>query len=281
MQRVVICKPATRKMHIANGYGLSVYELALLNEAGVPPWYGAVKHILKVVNGIKVDAPSQKSREHHATTQCHNCWAPKSEAKLFLCAQCKAAKYCSKECQKAAWTEHKVHCKVAAASREQIDTSTKKIQPFGHVPDLPTSPSELASILQGWTNKHRPLLARSLVHALDLHRDPKAHITKALFVMVDWVSLEKPTAQRFKVVSAVVQEFTSIPGCAGGGIADTRRNLDAVQRGKGGYGVAMMIIMCVSCTPPALNVAPVYLHKGVDKEPVDARWLDVLTAKLG
>ena len=26
-----------------NGYGLSVYELMLLNDAGIPPWYGFVK----------------------------------------------------------------------------------------------------------------------------------------------------------------------------------------------------------------------------------------------
>ncbi|EJD39086.1 hypothetical protein AURDEDRAFT_128526 [Auricularia subglabra TFB-10046 SS5] len=228
-----------------DGYGYSVYELALLDEAGLPPWYGFVKDILKVVNGPEMEGPSKKSRAYYEASQCNNCWVAQSEVKLFLCGKCKAAKYCSKECQKVAWKDHKTHCKVAAANRQLLESSTEKVQPFANAAaDLPESKSELHSLLQTWTNRHRPSLAAALVDALNLRSDPKAHISKSLFVMVDWVSGEKGKSQRFRVVSAVLQDLLAVPRLDGEGIAKTRENLDAAHRKRGGYGVAMMVIMC-------------------------------------
>jgi hypothetical protein len=43
---------------------------------------------------------------------CWQCSASESpENKLFSCKQCKCAKYCGKECQKADWKKHKKLCK--------------------------------------------------------------------------------------------------------------------------------------------------------------------------
>ena len=42
---------------------------------------------------------------------CDVCSKVQSLAKLYLCGRCKSSNYCSKECQKADWPEHKECCK--------------------------------------------------------------------------------------------------------------------------------------------------------------------------
>lgn len=48
--------------------------------------------------------------------RCHQCRGlPQDGAtKLLLCGGCKDASYCSKDCQKAAWKDHKIICKLPA-----------------------------------------------------------------------------------------------------------------------------------------------------------------------
>lgn len=48
----------------------------------------------------------------HWEEHCAQCGGAKSETrKLFYCTRCRAVKYCSAQCQKKAWTAHKVGCK--------------------------------------------------------------------------------------------------------------------------------------------------------------------------
>ena len=52
------------------------------------------------------------------TEGCHNVGS-------FRCSRCKIAKYCSKECQKAAWKQHKKQCKSdASPTSGDTDKST-------------------------------------------------------------------------------------------------------------------------------------------------------------
>lgn len=188
----------------------------------------------------------------------------------------------SRECQQKAWPGHKAHCKNAAAAREEADSAEVKAHPLlgGQVDDLPSG-GDLLSALQGWTGKHRPLLAKSLVYALNLARDPKAHLIKTMIVMVQWMSGQRSTTTRFRVVAADVREIATLGGPTADDILKTRANLDAEHRRKGGFGVAMMVIMCISTSSPMMNIAPVYLHKGITREPRDGDWMDALIAKLG
>jgi hypothetical protein len=78
--------------------------------------------------------------------KCAHCNA--GEKKLSFCASCKSVEYCSRECQQAAWLEHKAVCKKLRASRrsealltangavifESLDVNTKPhVAPSGPV----------------------------------------------------------------------------------------------------------------------------------------------------
>lgn len=50
--------------------------------------------------------------------RCHFCWLVGEKGRpLALCSRCKAAKYCSAECQHADWPAHKQHCRAVVAAR--------------------------------------------------------------------------------------------------------------------------------------------------------------------
>ena len=46
----------------------------------------------------------------HKTRTCQKCY--KQENKMTACGACKRIYYCSKECQKSAWKEHKSFCRM-------------------------------------------------------------------------------------------------------------------------------------------------------------------------
>ena len=49
-----------------------------------------------------------------------------------LCGGCRFARYCSKECQRAAWQTHKPHCAAIAQRRRRIDRA-KGTYTFGYL----------------------------------------------------------------------------------------------------------------------------------------------------
>ncbi|KAI0741325.1 hypothetical protein C8Q80DRAFT_128957 [Daedaleopsis nitida] len=59
------------------------------------------------------------------TTRCHHCGAEEHSLpegqKLKRCTGCKTLVFCSKECQKASWSEHKLLCRRPTSSTQPID----------------------------------------------------------------------------------------------------------------------------------------------------------------
>ncbi|KZV89009.1 hypothetical protein EXIGLDRAFT_161075 [Exidia glandulosa HHB12029] len=266
-----------------DGFGFTVYERALLFEAGIRPWYGAAKIAMKRVNDVRRDIKVSKTRDHYEMEQCHRCWKSKSEATtLLVCSACKTVLYCSKECQKAAWPAHKEHCKRDAAANETMRSVTVSVNPTTNVslPDQPTNYFDLLIALRAWTTKHRPLLAEQLISALDLRGDSTNRARRTMVVYVEWRPGNVPTARRFRMISAAAVDMMEVEGQRPG-LIETQARMDAEHRQQGGFGVAMMNILCLTAFPSVINAAPVYLAKGVNLLPRNEEWYSSLASKLG
>lgn len=68
--------------------------------------------------------------------ECLNCWKTEQDIKLYGCARCRIAKYCSTECQKEDWPKHKQVCQIFKES-QIID---KKDIALGGIPEDPRFP---------------------------------------------------------------------------------------------------------------------------------------------
>lgn len=273
------CRERAERIEDFDGFGLSLYELALLEEAGLNPWVGYAKHILQIVNSVEKDVQPTKSRAHYAAKQCNNCRTDRFSSKIFLCTRCKAAWYCSKECQKMAWKDHKASCKRAGQKRDDLNSLTVAPAPNCDVPDQPTSGAELVDTMSAWCDKHKPAMVQALCAALDIRANPDAHLTKGLKVTIEWVSGAKSTARRFRMVQAALSDLSSF---------HDEKTIQAARRSaqdsrKDGAPVAMIIVMCVSCVPSKGVTIWVALTGGtshiVDRP--SGKWFDALAAQIG
>ncbi|KAK7689834.1 hypothetical protein QCA50_006473 [Cerrena zonata] len=103
-------------------------------------------------------------------SKCYNCGVKGSVKTLQKCSKCKAAKYCSRECQKADWATHKPSCnnnsELAEALKEQDNT------PMGLIDRimLPDNMSlyELDQRLAKWVKFHNAMLMWATIHALGI-----------------------------------------------------------------------------------------------------------------
>ncbi|CAB0009619.1 unnamed protein product [Nesidiocoris tenuis] len=94
-------------------------------------------------------------------SRCDHCY---SEYELFKCAACHYAKYCDRDCQKAAWRDHKKEC-----------SCFKKLPPGR---ELPNAARILARIIfklkrgggneQGWYDKNKFRMFKDLMSHLDV-----------------------------------------------------------------------------------------------------------------
>jgi hypothetical protein len=61
------------------------------------------------VNAANSYSPLVKRKWPCSAPRCDNCGAAPSK-ELKTCSGCHKARYCSVECQKIAWRQHKIHC---------------------------------------------------------------------------------------------------------------------------------------------------------------------------
>ncbi|KAJ7684235.1 hypothetical protein DFH06DRAFT_1155083 [Mycena polygramma] len=77
------------------------------------------------------------------------------DRKMKMCARCNFVRYCSKECQRADWGEHKLYCQIPPI----LDIGV-------------------------WMEKHRPLFRWALIEALRLRNDPSKLLSYGLLVQI-------------------------------------------------------------------------------------------------
>ncbi|XP_072546320.1 histone-lysine N-methyltransferase SMYD3 [Salminus brasiliensis] len=91
---------------------------------------GAVIQVKEIKGG---DAKDRRSCEPFAfciarnflQSACHNC--VRTGEKLLRCSQCKTARYCSVQCQKEAWVEHKSECLCLKRVHPRVPTDSVRL----------------------------------------------------------------------------------------------------------------------------------------------------------
>uniref|UniRef100_A0A7S0VFI5 MYND-type domain-containing protein n=1 Tax=Hemiselmis tepida TaxID=464990 RepID=A0A7S0VFI5_9CRYP len=72
---------------------------------------GTILFLQKQIGCGCMDALAGEAREEPKTGKCQFCEVQADKKKLYVCARCKKAEYCSKECQAKAWKAgHKLNC---------------------------------------------------------------------------------------------------------------------------------------------------------------------------
>ncbi|KAM5537922.1 hypothetical protein V8D89_008398 [Ganoderma adspersum] len=98
-----------------------------------------------------------KGALHRELMQCQFCFKSRREGvQFFRCGGCSIEIYCSKECQKKAWSRHKEKCAL-----------NRKYQPAGGGEPKPMKD------LRAFTSKHRPTISEAAATALGVAQDPK------------------------------------------------------------------------------------------------------------
>ncbi|TCD61348.1 hypothetical protein EIP91_008575, partial [Steccherinum ochraceum] len=101
---------------------------------------------------------------------CSGCYTPGSEKHLSLCAGCKAAKYCSRDCQKKDWPRHKATCQTNKTLVETLRAHSET--PLGVLDRLVLpdgiSMYELDQRLEKWVSFHSPTLMGATIHCINL-----------------------------------------------------------------------------------------------------------------
>ncbi|SJL15844.1 uncharacterized protein ARMOST_19349 [Armillaria ostoyae] len=102
---------------------------------------------------------------HHACGRCLNC--PNAGEKQYSrCAGCSTTYYCSQQCQKAHWPQHKAMCKDRKTARAQLKEREERARLAGQVYYDPRT-------LTAWYRMHDSAVEFAAYHVLEIFKGPK------------------------------------------------------------------------------------------------------------
>jgi len=142
-------------------------------------------------------------RDNDYFDRCSLCLEKVGKVNLKLCSHCRMVRYCSKDCQKAAWPTHKLRCKTGNAYLEALaqDKKTKALN---------------ASFTK-WLNCWRATIQNVSLSALDLANHPHDRLaTHCVYIEVErrvnppsvaqsWRMLEGRVLSRDEVITKLYE----------------------------------------------------------------------------
>ncbi|KAJ7719696.1 hypothetical protein DFH07DRAFT_937408 [Mycena maculata] len=194
----------------------------------------------------------------HKITE-HSCKLPacsnsKLQGKVMrLCAQCKSVHYCSTDCQRADWPNHKQLCKRLAAARDTEESEGN---------------GDLAEDFAAWQAAMGPLLLTWIcTYGLTVYRHPENIRTKFIFLSLK-ARAERPFTplKMFEYGSITVLDMSALDGLLGGSAQDIKDHIsesDKQVKAKGKAGTALVIVSVKrpgGSGPPFVRVVPVVLR---------------------
>ncbi|KAJ7077006.1 hypothetical protein B0H15DRAFT_862808 [Mycena belliarum] len=137
------------------------------------------------------DLPPQRL----TTRMCdfHEC---QNYEKLNKCSRCRSAMYCSKNCQKADWAQHKAICQLSVDFPRPVDPETGREPPLNRH-------------LRLWTARFEGSLLCAVIPALELNKHPE-NIDKFGLVVVLQPRPHPEPGARFALRSATVMPMDGI-----------------------------------------------------------------------
>ncbi|KAI0363863.1 hypothetical protein BV20DRAFT_975163 [Pilatotrama ljubarskyi] len=226
---------------------------------------------------------STAGKKKHITRKCNHCFVTGDEKKLFSCSRCKAMTYCSRECQKADWKNHKGACQnnglLESRLREHESTPQGLLDRLFLVDGV--SMHELDQRLEKWVRFHSPTLMAATVHALRLPLSVSRSRTHLLYVRLaprGHAEHQGAPAKFFRVLDAEVVEWDEAERRDAPwpeSLAQLRAMQDESERmGRGGVAAAM-----VECPPLAVQTVPFGSMREL-RERVQEDWKPFLIAQV-
>ncbi|KAI0750175.1 hypothetical protein C8Q80DRAFT_1269923 [Daedaleopsis nitida] len=192
--------------------------------------------------------------------ECNNCYITGDKKALFACSQCKAMRYCSRECQKADWQSHKPLCqnngKLESILKAHSGSSSGLFDRLMLVDGI--SIYELDQRLEKWVRFHNTNLMIATIHALRIPVDISRARTHLLYVSLAPRGQDEHqghAAKFFRVVDAVVIEVEDAlrrPSPWPESVMQLRTMAEGGERSGHGTSTAAMI----ECPPLAVQTVP-------------------------
>ncbi|KAI9067489.1 hypothetical protein FKP32DRAFT_1563700 [Trametes sanguinea] len=187
-------------------------------------------------------APKPRKNEpkgllHKELMQCQCCFRSKQEGTTFFrCGGCQIEIYCSKECQKKAWSRHKEKCAI-----------NRKYQPDGGGEPKPVKD------LRAFTSKHRPSISVAAQAALQVLSDPKR---AEQYVFAIFLRPRPKGAAHietaFWAIGAAVVPFSAFPPDQVAEMKGQLKSARDLNVANGALGAMEVVLMCID--PNVVNV---------------------------
>ncbi|KAJ7461847.1 hypothetical protein B0H11DRAFT_117995 [Mycena galericulata] len=167
------------------------------------------------------------SAEIQTYRTCATCYKPETKnLKFGRCAACQKTAYCSKDCQRKDWKNHKRTCQLQAENRESL-------------PERGTLERDTLSDIKKWFSKHTQLMVYCAFHAMQLQNPENTALLKTHMLVTN---LEPaPSAKRGEFVcKSVALRETAVSGLDSATRAALAGRVDEAARDRR-YSLAMYV----------------------------------------